>query len=111
MGRASRGRKSLKRSGAAMNPVEDPDRKFVRDMAVKGIIGVVLATQVDSLLGALGLAVVAEIGVAGVGAVAPGLYPPDPTKTLAHRVAGVGATLGGWGFGHSLQCDPFLDDE
>lgn len=101
-------------SGVVAHQNPAPDTKFYRDLTVKGLFGILLSTQVESPLGALGLAMTAELGVIAVGKIAPGLYPPDPQKTVAHRVIGVGATLGGWGFGRALHRGPLdecLDDD
>lgn len=91
----------------AANPVEIAriERKYSRDLFVSGAMGALVSTRVRTFRGALLSAGFTEVMLSLLGFAAPGLYPPDPNRSLKHKVIGVGLFVGGWLVGRQFQDD------
>lgn len=96
---------------AAANPAANPveiarvERKYSRDLLISGAIGALLSTRIRTFRGALLSAGFTEVMLSLLGMAAPGLYPPDPNRTLRHKAMGAALFVGGWFVGRQFQDD------
>ena len=106
MSRSRRSRPRKNNAGiATTNPsgLAMPEANYGRDLLVSGVIGGIISTRVVSWGGVFLSAVAVELAIAAVSKMFPQYYPPDPSRKMSHRVAGIGAFVGGWWLGRWAQ--------